>query len=186
MTSRQAGDRSLDIPNLTGRDETDEIAGEDPWWCLNAAVTELTRMEGGTGSLAGFRTESFTVAPDPEAVTDARHFTTTMLRSWGLDPLCDDIGLVVTELVTNALRHSLPPRAAETPQTIWLRLMRRSSYVLCGVVDAGQGVPQRREPDFIAESGRGLHLVDSFSRRWGWQGMACGRKVVWALFTVPR
>jgi anti-sigma regulatory factor (Ser/Thr protein kinase) len=124
----------------------------------------------------------FELQPDPESVTDARHFTTATLESWGLDALCDDVALVVSELVTNALRHSLPPRLAEAPGPIRLRLQHETSFVLCGVLDTGSEAPRRREPDFIAETGRGLHIVESFSATWGWTPLEDGGKIVWALF----
>jgi anti-sigma regulatory factor (Ser/Thr protein kinase) len=127
---------------------------------------------------------SFTVAPDPESVTFARHFTASALERWDLRPLTDDVGLVVTELVTNALRHSLPPRPAEPSGPIRLRLIRQAPYLLCGIQEAGTEVPRPREPDFIAETGRGLHLVESFSSMWGWVRCA-GGKMVWALFSLP-
>ncbi|WP_233509955.1 ATP-binding protein [Actinomadura craniellae] len=129
---------------------------------------------------------SFTVTPELDSVTAARHFATRTLGGWDMGALADDVGLVVTELVTNALRHSLPPcpKAAERT-SIRLRLLRQYSWVLCGIMDAASSAPMRREPDFVAETGRGLHLVDSFSARWGWRGLAPGGKVVWALFHVP-
>lgn len=127
---------------------------------------------------------SFAVAPEPESVTFARHFTQTTLERWDMASLIDDVGLVVTELVTNALRHSLPPRPAEPAGAIHLRLIRNAPYLLCGIQDAGQDLPRRREPDFIAETGRGLHIVESFSSMWGWARFA-GGKVVWALFCLP-
>src|SRR3954454_12052141 len=65
---------------------------------LDAAVTSLTELSGTT--------VSFTVRPDPESVTEARHFALSRLSEWELPELADDVGLVVSELVTNALRHS--------------------------------------------------------------------------------
>ncbi|MCW2883657.1 MAG: hypothetical protein QOE54_3242 [Streptosporangiaceae bacterium] len=124
----------------------------------------------------------FELKPEPESVTEARHFTTATLENWGLGALCDDVALVVSELVTNALRHSLPPRLAEAPGPIGLRLQHEASFVLCGVLDTGTAAPRRREPDFIAETGRGLHIVESFSATWGWMPLDGGGKVVWALF----
>ncbi|MDR3081977.1 MAG: ATP-binding protein, partial [Streptomyces sp.] len=50
-----------------------------------------------------------------EAVSGARSFTVTTLRHWELDGLCDDVALVVSELVTNALRHALPPGPGGSP-----------------------------------------------------------------------
>lgn len=142
----------------------------------------------GAGSKAGDGPiATFAVEPDPESVTAARHFAVATLRAWGLAALCDDVGLVASELVTNALRHSLPACPdMRADATIRLRLLRAAPYLLCGVVDSGTAVPRRREPDYIAESGRGLHIVDSFSARWGWTRLEPGGKIVWAVFRLPR
>jgi hypothetical protein len=53
---------------------------------------------------------------------------------------------------------------------------------VCAVSDPSSTGPVTRDADYIAESGRGLHLVDSFSRSWGWHPLAGAGKVVWALF----
>ncbi|WP_344906364.1 ATP-binding protein [Actinomadura meridiana] len=163
--------------------------------CLDSAVTDLTDMRGST--------VSFTVRPDPESVTAARHFAMCRLVEWGLPQLADDVGLVVSELVTNALRHSggtlsgRPGRAVRhegvygdpadplgsAPSAIRLRLGHDTNWLMCGILDASKSAPRRREPDYIAETGRGLHLVDSFSSRWGWRSLTNG-KVVWALFST--
>ncbi|MBC6465702.1 ATP-binding protein [Actinomadura alba] len=143
---------------------------------LSTAVEALTHDRGPA--------LSFTVAPEPESVTFARHFTRTTLERWNMGHLVDDVGLVVTELVTNALRHSLPPRLAEPAGAIHLRLIWQSPYLLCGIQDTGHDLPCRREPDFIGETGRGLHIVESFSNMWGWARLS-GGKVVWALFCPP-
>ncbi|MCW2902950.1 MAG: putative anti-sigma regulatory factor, serine/threonine protein kinase [Streptosporangiaceae bacterium] len=148
----------------------------DPPADLREAVKALARDHGPA--------ISFTVAPEPESVTYARHFTATTLRRWDMCALTDDVGLVVTELVTNALRHSLPPRPAEPAGAIRLRLIREATYLLCGIQDAGENLPRRREPDYVAETGRGLHIVESFSSMWGWARCTEG-KVVWALFRIP-
>ncbi|MEV4256397.1 ATP-binding protein [Spirillospora sp. NPDC049652] len=146
---------------------------------------------------------TFTVLPDPESVTAARHFTLTRLSEWGLAPLGDDVGLVVSELVTNALRHSggtsswwtspdghrgdvhefgdASDPLCSAPTAIRLRLLHRAPWLLCGIFDASSDGPRRKEPDYIAETGRGLHLVESFSSRWGWSSLPFG-KVVWAMF----
>jgi anti-sigma regulatory factor (Ser/Thr protein kinase) len=142
---------------------------------------------GAPGAPVDGPTATFAVEPDPESVTAARHFAVATLRAWGLAALCDDVGLVASELVTNALRHSLPACPDEgADATIRLRLLRAAPYLLCGVVDSGTAVPRRRDPDYIAESGRGLHIVDSFSARWGWTRLEPGGKIVWAVFRLPR
>ncbi|MCW2912457.1 MAG: putative anti-sigma regulatory factor, serine/threonine protein kinase [Actinomycetia bacterium] len=167
MTSRLASDETLD-------DSVRPSSAEDLPPSIVRALVRLTSDDRPTAT--------FELDPDPESVTDARHFTTATLENWGLAALSDDVALVVSELVTNALRHSLPPRLSEAPGRILLRLQHETSFILCGVLDTGSEAPRRRVPDFIAETGRGLHIVESFSATWGWMPLDGGGKVVWALF----
>ncbi|MFJ9061903.1 ATP-binding protein [Streptomyces sp. NPDC102409] len=137
-----------------------------------------------------------------EAVGGARRFTRTTLASWDLGDHFDDVALVVSELVTNALRHALPADPARDRQdtTVRLHLMRWASRLVCAVRDPSEKGPVAGEAPDSAESGRGLFLVESFSDCWGWHPspVPAGSpspdggfgKVVWALFrltdhTVP-
>ncbi|GAB1328376.1 ATP-binding protein [Streptomyces sennicomposti] len=127
-----------------------------------------------------------------EAVREARRFTRGTLDRWELGERFDDVCLVVSELVTNALRHALPAapavRSGEQGPAVRLHLMHWSERLVCAVRDPSQDSPVAREDtgDCSAESGRGLFLVDSFSDSWGWHPMAggLGGKVVWALFRL--
>ncbi|MFF5156441.1 ATP-binding protein [Streptomyces sp. NPDC000348] len=127
-----------------------------------------------------------------EAVREARRFTRGTLDQWDLSSRFDDVCLVVSELVTNALRHGLPadaPRPAVPDPPVRLHLMRWTGRLVCAVRDPSDDSPVARESDdFSAESGRGLFLVESFSDSWGWHPMAgtLSGKVVWALFRLPR
>lgn len=183
MTSRRVSDDTLDndVSDVSSADG----APMGPF--LEAALRRLAATDEPAHEPADGPTATFTVEPDPESVTAARHFAIATLKAWGLDALCDDVGLVASELITNALRHSLPACPDERADaTIRLRLLRAAPYVLCGVVDSGTAVPRRREPDYIAESGRGLHIVESFSVRWGWTRLDSVGKIVWAVFRLPR
>ncbi|MFG2883771.1 ATP-binding protein [Streptomyces sp. NPDC048297] len=125
-----------------------------------------------------------------EAVGDARRFTRDTLERWDVGDHFDDICLVVSELVTNALRHALPDgtaRGAEDPPRVRLHLMRWTGRLVCAVRDPSNETPVPRDSDdFSAESGRGLFLVDSFADSWGWHPLAgtLSGKVVWALFRI--
>lgn len=117
-----------------------------------------------------------------EAVREARKFTRRTLDQWELGERFDDVCLVVSELVTNALRHALPPSAQrvhdQTPP-VRLHLMRWTERLVCAVRDPSHDSPVARDSDdFSAESGRGLFLVDSFSDSWGgirWRGRSAAR-----------
>ncbi|MFF8990918.1 ATP-binding protein [Streptomyces sp. NPDC014983] len=127
-----------------------------------------------------------------EAVREARRFTRDTLEQWGAGERFDDVCLVVSELVTNALRHALPSeygRPDEHTASVRLHLMRWAERLVCAVRDPSHETPVPRDSDdFSAESGRGLFLVDSFADSWGWHPLAgpLEGKVVWAMFHVER
>ncbi|MBT2440387.1 ATP-binding protein [Streptomyces sp. ISL-36] len=137
---------------------------------------------------------SCALPPRYEAVRGARKFTQSTLTRWDLTERFDDVALVVSELVTNALRHALPPDAPQTSREegqnppVRLHLMRWTGRLVCAVRDPSHKSPETRkgEEDGAAESGRGLFLVDSFSDGWGWHPLAgtLQGKVVWALFRL--
>jgi len=120
--------------------------------------------------------------PSLESVKTARDFTGRALRGWGLAGLADVAELVISELVTNALRHGLEAgRAIAAQCPVELRLLGQDPYLLCMVIDPGRGIPVLRESGPCAETGRGLNVVDCCSARWGWYLLQGGGKVVWAL-----
>jgi anti-sigma regulatory factor (Ser/Thr protein kinase) len=125
-----------------------------------------------------------------EAVREARRFTRCTLERWDVGDRFDDVCLVVSELVTNALRHAMPAApypAEEYGSSVRLHLMSWSERLVCAVRDPSHETPAPRDPeDFSAESGRGLRLVDSFADSWGWHPLAgtLHGKVVWALFRL--
>ncbi|MEV6809298.1 ATP-binding protein [Streptomyces sp. NPDC051132] len=125
-----------------------------------------------------------------EAVREARRFTRDTLDPWDIGERFDDVCLVVSELVTNALRHAVPADAGRADThlpPVRLHLMRWSERLVCAVRDPSHETPVPQESDdFSAESGRGLFLVDSFADSWGWHPLAgtLQGKVVWALFRL--
>ncbi|MEU1088583.1 ATP-binding protein [Streptomyces sp. NPDC005892] len=139
---------------------------------------------------------SLTLPARYEAVGSARHFTRTTLCQWQLESRFDDVALVVSELVTNALRHALPSDVARDPNipSVRLQLARCATRLVCAVRDPSRESPMAGEAEDSAESGRGLFLVESFSDSWGWHpAQAPGApgpsrtpqgKVVWAAFLL--
>lgn len=128
------------------------------------------------------------VCPLADAAQAARRVAVATLRSWDLVQLSDTVELVVSELVTNALRHGLADRGASSRGHVDVRcpveliMTCELPHVTCVVTDPSDNVPVRRDPEELADSGRGLHVVSSCSHSWGWSRFAGGGKAVWALF----
>ncbi len=112
---------------------------------------------------------SWTLDAVPTMVRRTRELTRRTLGTWGLTELIDTVELLVSELVTNALRHGAGD--------IGLRLIRAGS-LLCEVRDDGHELPALRHAEVTDESGRGLQLVTALADRWGTQRTPTG-KVVW-------
>jgi anti-sigma regulatory factor (Ser/Thr protein kinase) len=114
----------------------------------------------------------------PGAVPCARLHVRQVLWEWRLSSLGDNAELLVSELVTNAVRIS---RADGAPVRLWL--LSDGVCVLIVVRDASLLPPVRMDTGDDDESGRGLLLVDTLSARWSWYfpPRPGGGKVVWAL-----
>lgn len=120
--------------------------------------------------------------PEPGAVAIARDLCTGVLARWEMAIRAPDVELIVSELVTNALRHGRRVRTAAERDPIRLSMLRRGGELVCAVRDRSDRMPQRREPDFQFESGRGLHLVACFCDGWGVLPVLPSGKHVWARF----
>jgi anti-sigma regulatory factor (Ser/Thr protein kinase) len=129
-----------------------------------------------------------TPGTEPGAISAARKFTTLILERWGAADRGSDVAVVVSELLSNAVRHGLAPTDGPPPAGIRLGLLHSGPSILCAVTDPSGAPPVPREPDWLDEGGRGLHVIASLSDGWG----ACldvpgqSGKVVWAAFrTAP-
>jgi anti-sigma regulatory factor (Ser/Thr protein kinase) len=119
------------------------------------------------------------------AAAKAREFTRHVLRSWGLLMLAEDATIVVSELVTNALRHGARGTGDVAIDGIELVLCRRAGLIACAVADPGTEPPLLMTPDPAAETGRGLRVVQALSADWGWTRLSGHCKAVWAILRVP-
>lgn len=135
---------------------------------------------GGSGGLTTDR-QAFqaVLAPDADAPRVAREFAVRTLRRWGVPQWAEPVGLVVSELVTNAVRH------AGTPAT--LRLVPAAAGVVVQVEDGSETVPRLLPPDSRTVSGGlGLAIVDRLAQEWGCTDRADGPgKTVWARLRLP-
>jgi PAS domain S-box-containing protein len=131
---------------------------------------DVALLMARTRLLGDDRVADWDLPADPAVVADARKEADRQLAEWGLEDLAFTTELVVSELVTNAIRH------AEGP--IRLRLIRDRTLI-CEVSDGGATAPHLRHPRTTDEGGRGLLLVSQFTQGWGTRFVPEG-KVIWA------
>ncbi|MGA4881293.1 SpoIIE family protein phosphatase [Streptomyces lydicamycinicus] len=115
------------------------------------------------------------LSPQPQTAGRARQLTRRALHRWGLGSMLDATELMVSEVVTNAVRYASRPIA--------LRLLR-TDVLRCEVGDDSPQVPRMRRAQAGDEGGRGLFLVDQLARRWGATLLSTG-KVVWFEQQIP-
>ncbi|MFI9781249.1 SpoIIE family protein phosphatase [Streptomyces sp. NPDC051956] len=153
-------DRALDE---TGRALLVDLADQAP---RDDAALLLAR----TRAIPAADTAHWEIPADPAAVSKAREWITRQLAMWGLDYLLFTTQLIVSELVTNAIRYGRPPMD--------LRLIRHHVLV-CEVTDSSSTQPRLRRARTTDEGGRGLFLVARLGGRWGCRHGQNG-KTIWS------
>ncbi|MFF1809532.1 SpoIIE family protein phosphatase [Streptomyces sp. NPDC058251] len=153
-------DRALDE---TGRALLADLADEAP---RDDAALLLAR----TRAVPAEDTAHWEIPADPAAVSKAREWMTRQLTTWGLADLLFTTELIVSELVTNAIRYGRPPMD--------LRLIRHHLLV-CEVTDSSSTQPRLRRARTTDEGGRGLFLVAQIGGRWGCRHGQNG-KTIWS------
>jgi hypothetical protein len=138
------------------------------------------------GQLRLPRMATHTLGTSAGSVRAARDFTLATLHRWSVAERSDDIAIVVSELLTNAVRHALrAPGDIRPRRPVRLGLLQPGPCVLCAVAAPGRAPPVLQAPSFFAETGRGLHIICALSDRWGYTIPSDTGKVVWATFTSP-
>jgi anti-sigma regulatory factor (Ser/Thr protein kinase) len=117
------------------------------------------------------------LALDPSEVGRARAVVREQLHEWGLPTLACNAELMVSELVTNAVRHS-------HSRPVELRLVRGDT-LLCEVDDDDHTLPTLLSAGPVDDAGRGLRVVSTLAREWGASRTNAG-KTVWFELTLPR
>ncbi|MCP3822223.1 SpoIIE family protein phosphatase [Streptomyces sp. A3M-1-3] len=128
-----------------------------------------------TRELGAQQVADWELPAEPVAVGHARDLATGQLHDWGLEELSFSTELVVSELVTNAVRHAGGP--------LHLRLIRDRT-LLCEVADAGHTSPHPRHSAEDDEGGRGLFIVAQLVQRWGTRYSRSG-KTIWTEQALP-
>ncbi len=136
---------------------------------------DIALLVARTRGLAAGQVAEWDLESDPAAVRRVRGAVSELLAEWGLEELVDTTELILSELITNAMRHGTGP--------INVRLLRDRT-LFCEVFDHSSTSPHLRYAASMDEGGRGLFLVAQLAERWGTRYIKDG-KVIWAEQTVP-
>ncbi len=118
---------------------------------------------------------SWSLPPELTSAAKARHLIREPLARWGLDELMPTTELLVSELVTNAIRYATGE--------VTIRLVLDGSLV-CEVLDNSSALPRLRHAGRDEECGRGLEVVSQLAQRWGARRTRDG-KIVWCEHAIP-
>ncbi|MFJ8857854.1 SpoIIE family protein phosphatase [Streptomyces sp. NPDC102451] len=146
----------------------DALVPEQPTDDVALLLARTRRLDAGHYA-------SWDLPTDPAVVSNARKRAAAQLTAWGLDDAVFTTELVVSELVTNAIRYGGDP--------IRLRLIRNTALI-CEVFDGSSTAPHLRRARIFDEGGRGLLLVASLTERWGTRYSSIG-KTIWAEQPLP-
>ncbi|MFH8689435.1 SpoIIE family protein phosphatase [Streptomyces anulatus] len=165
---RVLGDRSASLEELCDRAVSELVPGG-----TSADDTALLLVR--TRALGADRVADWELTAEPVSVGRARELATGQLEAWGLEELAFATQLVVSELVTNAVRYAGGP--------LGLRLIRDRTLV-CEVADTGHTSPHLRHSAADDEGGRGLFIVAQLVQRWGTRYTPTG-KTIWTEQALP-
>ncbi|MFD9129015.1 SpoIIE family protein phosphatase, partial [Kitasatospora sp. NPDC059571] len=139
------------------------------------AADDVALLLARTRALDASQVATWEVPAEPAAVAASRRLAVEQLAAWGLEEVAFVTELVVSELVTNAIRYGRPP--------VQLRLIHDTSLI-CEVSDASSTAPHLRRARTFDEGGRGLLLVAQLTQAWGTRHTLHG-KTIWAEQTLP-
>ncbi|MFJ2722201.1 SpoIIE family protein phosphatase, partial [Streptomyces sp. NPDC087437] len=136
---------------------------------------DIVLLIARTHALSADRVAAWDLQPHPAAVAHARQNAAAQLTTWGLTHAAFITELIVSELVTNAIRYGKPP--------VQLRMIHHNTTLICEVSDTSSTTPHMRRARVYDEGGRGLLLVAQLADRWGTRHTPTG-KTIWAEQTV--
>lgn len=136
---------------------------------------DVTLLLARTRAVDDASVATWVLDADPAVVGDARRLVLDQLTAWDLDELAFSTELIVSELVTNSIRHA--------GGNVRLRLIRADTLT-CEVSDSSNTQPRMRRARSHEEGGRGLYIVAQLSHRWG-SRYTVGGKTVWSEQALP-
>ncbi|MEV4441204.1 SpoIIE family protein phosphatase [Streptomyces sp. NPDC049577] len=131
---------------------------------------DIALLVARTHTLDPHRIATWDLPADPALVSSVRAAVTRRLADWGLDEVSFSVELLLSELVTNAIRYGGGP--------IQVRLLYDRNLT-CEVSDTSSTAPHLRQAAITDEGGRGLFLVARLSQAWGTR-YTPGGKAIWA------
>ncbi|MFB7168759.1 amino acid permease [Streptomyces sp. NPDC056242] len=175
---REAGLAKLSQVLCDDRRSLEELCDRAASTMLPGAVdVDATMLLVRTRLLAQNRLAQWALAPDPAAVATIRSAVGKQLGDWGLDDVAFTTELIVSELVTNAIRY-----ARGGP--IQVRLIRDRTLT-CEVSDTGHTAPNLRHAASDDEGGRGLFIIAQMTHHWGTRYTSTG-KTIWTEQDLPQ
>ncbi|HEY2288401.1 MAG TPA: SpoIIE family protein phosphatase [Streptosporangiaceae bacterium] len=139
------------------------------------AEDDAALLVARTRALPATHVASWDLPPEPAVVAGVRARAANQLAAWGLAEMSFTTELIVSELLTNAIRHAEPP--------IRVRMIL-DGELSCEVSDGSSTAPHLRRADRFDEGGRGLLLVAQLAERWGSRLTATG-KTIWSQQPLP-
>ncbi|MFJ6509321.1 ATP-binding protein [Streptomyces sp. NPDC091879] len=154
-----------------GRRRRAEAAARTPWYARQMALwSHVLCPVSERERAAALRGASWRLVPGNTCVRETRRLATRQVTGWELSGLADTVELLVSELVTNSVRH--------TPGPVRLTLQMHDGRLRCEVEDVAVSNPVRSTVDQDAEGGRGTELLDMLAGDWGCVPTESG-KTVW-------
>jgi PAS domain S-box-containing protein len=141
----------------------------------DSPADDVALLLARTRALHADQVAAWYLPSDPAIVADARAQASRQLAAWGLEDAAFVTELVVSELVTNAIRYGAVP--------IGMRLIRDRTLI-CEVSDASNTAPHLRRARTYDEGGRGLQMVAQLTQGWGTRQTTVG-KTIWAEQALP-
>ncbi|MEU1799815.1 SpoIIE family protein phosphatase [Streptomyces sp. NPDC019937] len=163
---------ALSVPDTSMDTACDTVLGA---LAADRPADDITLLLARTHALTPDRVAGWDITADPAVVMQARKLAVEQLDAWGLWDLAFITELLVSELVTNAIRYGATP--------IHLRLIR-DRKLICEVSDASSTTPHLRRSRAYDEGGRGLVLVAQLSHNWGTRQTTAG-KTIWCEQRLP-